>query len=249
MIKNMPIYKRIAEDIRRRIFSNDFKENGLLPTEQELQQTYEASRTTIRSAVGLLEVEGLVSRQQGRGTAIVSRPATQQMNSISSFSEALSEQGLHPTTGLLHIRKIRPSAIAARKLEISEDTSIYVVQRTKLVEGTVVGYLNNRIVADIVPDLERHDDDLRRHGLYEVLESTYHLEFLNAIETISVHMSALLENDIFEVDESIPLFCSERITRLGDGRAFEYVTTHVRAENFTYRVVLNGRRETSLRPP
>lgn len=243
-LKNIPIYQRVLEDLKQRIISDEYRPGDLLPTEQALQKAYSTSRTTIRNAIRILETEGFVSRQQGRGTVLVSRSATQQLNYISSFSETLREKGLRAETGLLSIRKSKPNPLTAKKLEVSEESLVYTIQRTKLVDSKVIGFLNNRILADIVPNLEIYIDYLREHGLYETLESIYELEFLNAIETISVHMSTYSENDIFEVSEPIPLFHNERITRLKDGRLFEYVTTYVRTENFEYRVVLNGRKKT-----
>jgi GntR family transcriptional regulator len=238
----MAIYKRILEDLKQRIVSDEYRLGSLLPTEQKLQEAYSTSRTTIRNAIKILETEGLVSRQQGRGTILISRPTTQRLNNISSFSETLREKGLRAETGLLTVRMGKPNPLAAKRLEVPEDRLIYTIQRTKLVDGKVIGFLNNRILSDIVPDLDTHTEYLREHGLYETLESIYGLELLSAIETISVHMSSHFENDVFEVNEPIPLFHIERITKLKDGRIFEYVTTHVRTEYFEYRVVLNSRK-------
>ena len=45
-----PMYRVIAEQLRQRIESREF-DTGKLPTEQELQERYGASRNTIRDAI------------------------------------------------------------------------------------------------------------------------------------------------------------------------------------------------------
>lgn len=239
--KNLPTYQEIVIDFKEKIHSGYYRVGDLLPTEQELQSEYATSRTTIRNAISVLENEGYVSRQQGRGTMLLSRRPIQNLNYISSFTETLKERGYTAETGLLSIRKTHPSPMVASKLEISMEEYIYSIQRTKLVDGKVIGFLNNRILAEIAPNLEEKVDYLRDHGLYETLEKLYNLHLQSAVENISVHMSSHFENEIFEISDSVPLLKSERITQLEDRRIFEYVTTYVLTENYEYQVYLVGR--------
>jgi GntR family transcriptional regulator len=241
--RSTPAYLRIAEDLKEKITTDQYGVGGLIPPEQKLQEQYSTSRTTIRNAIDVLEKEGLLSRKQGRGTVVVSRYAVQQLKYISCFTDALHEKGIKTETGLINIRRIPANSIAAGKLQIPINSFIYLMQRTKLAEGRVFGFLNTRVVAELVPDLERHADLIREEGFYETLEKIYKLEIHTAVETISVHMSSDFENEIFEIDGSVPLFQNERITKLNNGRIFEYATTYVRTENFEYRVALQGRRK------
>lgn len=241
--KRTPAYLRIAEDLRGKITTNQYEVGALIPPEQKLQEQYSASRTTIRNAIDVLESEGLISRKQGRGTVVVSRYAVQQLKYISCFTDALHEKGIKTETGMINIRKITPNPVIASRLQIPTSSFIYAMQRTKLAEGKVFGFLNTRIVAEIVPDLDKYSDSIRENGFYETLERIYKLEIHSAVETISVHMSSVFENEIFEIDEFVPLFQNERTTKLSNGRIFEYVTTYVRTENFEYRVALQGRKK------
>jgi GntR family transcriptional regulator len=241
--KSNSVYSTIAKDLREKIATNQFEVGALIPTEQRLQEQYSASRTTIRAAIEVLQKEGLLSRKQGRGTVVVSKQAVQQLQHISCFTEALHEKGIRTETGLITIRKVAANPIVAGKLQIPSGTTIYAMQRTKLADGKVFGFLNTRVVADFVPDLDKYAEQIREQGFYETLESVYKLEIQSAVETISVHMSSAFENEVFEMVESVPLFQNERVTMLSSGKIFEYVTTYVRTENFEYRVVLQGRKK------
>jgi GntR family transcriptional regulator len=55
-----PMYRQIAEDLRGRIESGELAGGSQLPTEIELQEQFGTSRNTVRDAVKLLTIRGLV---------------------------------------------------------------------------------------------------------------------------------------------------------------------------------------------
>ncbi|MBK1784543.1 GntR family transcriptional regulator [Prauserella cavernicola] len=63
-------YERVADDLRQRIESREYSPGERIPTEARLTEQYKVSPPTIRQAVGVLEAEGLVERQHGRGTFV-----------------------------------------------------------------------------------------------------------------------------------------------------------------------------------
>lgn len=65
-----PKYKAIADDLRRRISTGEFKD-GTLPGISTLQAHYDAALNTIRGAQDILEGEGLIQRQQGHPTRVI----------------------------------------------------------------------------------------------------------------------------------------------------------------------------------
>lgn len=64
----------IAEELRRRILSGDYRAGERLPAERRLAELFGASRATVRGALRRLEENALVTRRVGSGT-FVSRPA------------------------------------------------------------------------------------------------------------------------------------------------------------------------------
>jgi len=67
---SQPIYQTIAEDLRHRIQSGEFGQGDKLPTEDEISESWEASRNTVRQAIDRLTREGLVAKRQGQGTFV-----------------------------------------------------------------------------------------------------------------------------------------------------------------------------------
>jgi len=70
----------LADDLRERILRGDFPEDTALPPERELVKQTQMSRATVREALRILEVQGLVRIKTGRsGGAYVYRPGHDSM--------------------------------------------------------------------------------------------------------------------------------------------------------------------------
>src|SRR5258705_2732410 len=66
----MPLYYQIYTLLLDRIQSNEFEPASAIPTERELGEEYGVSRITVIKALDMLERDGYVLRQQGRGTFV-----------------------------------------------------------------------------------------------------------------------------------------------------------------------------------
>jgi GntR family transcriptional regulator, arabinose operon transcriptional repressor len=70
MPNKVPRYRQIADELKSQIKESILVPGQTLPTEPELARKYSVTRVTLRKAVDMLVTEGLVKRQQGRGTFV-----------------------------------------------------------------------------------------------------------------------------------------------------------------------------------
>ncbi len=68
-----PMYRQIADDLRRKIEAGELGRGSQLPTEIDLREQYDASRNTIRDAIRWLTTRGLVETRPGHGTYVTER--------------------------------------------------------------------------------------------------------------------------------------------------------------------------------
>lgn len=140
----VPAYRKIAEDIRRRIVSGELPPGSLLPTQQELATTYGVARMTARQAVSSLENEGLVTSQQGRGAIVrsrqtmVYRPQAEYAPRISAemdrFMSALASEGRTPSQ-TIDVAIVSASQIVADRFGIDVGSRVVARQRVRSIDG------------------------------------------------------------------------------------------------------------------
>jgi GntR family transcriptional repressor for pyruvate dehydrogenase complex len=108
IIRRQKIYEAVAEQIERLILRK-LKPGDKLPSERELAEMLQVSRSSIRDAIRSLELLGLVEPRQGAGT-IVCEPVDASMK---PFTEALRHR--KALVGeLLDFRKMLEPGLAAR---------------------------------------------------------------------------------------------------------------------------------------
>lgn len=78
----------IAGELRDAIESGTYAHGQRLPAERDLATHFGASRTTVREALGLLEMEGMVIRKVGSGT-FVNRPTARFTGEIADITSPL----------------------------------------------------------------------------------------------------------------------------------------------------------------
>jgi GntR family transcriptional regulator len=64
------LYRQIADGLQREIENGTLAEGDQLPTEQEISETWKASRSTVRDAIKQLTTRGLVEAHPGQGTFV-----------------------------------------------------------------------------------------------------------------------------------------------------------------------------------
>jgi GntR family transcriptional regulator len=237
----VPLYFKIYRALKEEIESGVYRVGDLLPSEEELEERFGASRTTIRNAMGELEKDGLVLRRRGKGTIVQEPKTAQNLNYISSFTETLREKGIEVGTGSLTVELISAPSKVAVALNLEKGGKVYLVQRTRIANGVPVAFMSNYLLARMVPDLESRKELLRKKGLYELLEKEYGLRLHRAVEKIEAYLSGPLEADLLQVPEKVPLFHTVRVTYLEDGTPLEMVVSVIRADKYEYKVYLEGR--------
>lgn len=66
-----PKWRTIAEDLQQQIDRGDYPPGSQIPTEPDLMEHYDASRNTVREAVGWLTNRGLLEKRGRQGTFVV----------------------------------------------------------------------------------------------------------------------------------------------------------------------------------
>ncbi len=104
------LYEQIVEQIQRRIMDGDLKPGDQLPSERELGKQFGVSRTSIREAIRVLTLMGLVEVNHGRGTFITEQTPNAIRYTIDTMINIARKEG---SGNLIELREILEPEIAA----------------------------------------------------------------------------------------------------------------------------------------
>ena len=177
-----PLYQQLAEDLRRRILREEFKVGRSIPTEAQLSRDYRASRITVRHALDLLEQEGLLYREQGRGSFIRPRAIAVGPRRLTSFSEELRERGRTGSSDLLAVDTL--DDVGEMPLDLNPNEGCVRIERVRRADDQAIAHQITYIPAEFGVDIEA---SLRRDGsLYDYLRTRHALDIDSADETYRV---------------------------------------------------------------
>ncbi len=109
-IKPSRLYEQIVEQIKFQIVEGTLKVGDRLPTERELADKFQVSRTSVREAIKILQQEGLIEVYPGRGTFIVDSVSQSFQRSLDLILSIDQSEGLG---NLIEVRELLEPGIAA----------------------------------------------------------------------------------------------------------------------------------------
>ncbi len=145
-------YHEVGLKIEEKLASGYYKASERLPSERELSEEYETSRSTIREAIIMLELKGLVEVRQGAGI-FFKEPPVEEPSSIPLV-------GSIGPFELLQSRYVLETSIvefAARNIKLSE----------------------LRVLRDII---QRQENNIENSDEFEDLDREFHLCIANATQ-------------------------------------------------------------------
>lgn len=147
---------------------------GKLPAERKLSELFDTTRITLREALGQLEAQGLIYREERRGWFV--SPPRLAYNPLvrSHFHAMVGEQGRVPATEVLSARLLPASAEICGLLELPALSSVIQIRRARRIDGRLVLYVEHYLNPAYFPGI--FDFDLTR-SLTELYASQYDIYY------------------------------------------------------------------------
>ena len=175
MPNEQPLYQQLADNIRSKIASGEYKVGDKIMSERKMAEIYDLNRLTVRKALDVLIQEGSLSAIRGSGTyvkAIV--PANKKVHfgndeSI-SLSTVLRQSGFQSSRKVLSFRRIKTSG--ALKDYFPETEDVYELIRLSSIDKKPYALQICSFPANIFQQPERFD--FAQESLYTYMELQGH---------------------------------------------------------------------------
>ena len=234
----VPKYYQLFSILRSQIEDGELPPLQPIPSERELEEIYNVSRTTIRQAISLLSNQGFVFREHGRGTFVAPPKLQNSLHELTSFTQDMQARGLVPGQKVLELAYIEPSQKVRHQLELNPEVKqVLFLKRLRFADNKPIGIHSAFLPLDPSHPITIQEID-RSGSLYSLLQSKFNLIPSKAYETIEATIADPEEAQLLEVNEGSPLLLFERTVWSQTRQAMEFVRVVYRADRYQYFVHL-----------
>lgn len=226
------LYGVVQARLRQQIKDNEYPPGSKLPSENQLCQDFRVSRPVIRQALKLLEDQGFIFRQHGRGTFVAEPGLQSQLMAVAVGPErdTLRYRNRLRTTVLLNQRE-SASAAVAREMHQGPGLPVVHLRRVRYLDGEPLAVLESFLPESLVPGLDGLD--LTDESLYEVIEQRFGSKVHKLRRSIGV--GALTEELAERLEQPVgtPYLRVSSLAQLVDGTILENSIASYRGDKIT----------------
>lgn len=210
-------YKQVAELLRDAIRRGDYEAGSTLPSQPELAKTYGLNQSSISRAMGMLQAEGLIRTEHGRGSVVLEVPTVKRVRRIdrdyrsnptgSSYAEEVAKSGRSPRTELVEVGEVEPPPDIAEALRLDEADRALIRKRHMYAEDKPVQIATSYIPMDVAGSVEIAMPDTGPSGMYARIAErgfgpvrfTEDIEVRSASESESTFLNIAIGQPVFAV--------------------------------------------------
>ena len=221
-----PKWRQVLDDLEGRLAAGDFAER--FPTDRELVETYDVSRSTVREAVGQLQARGVIERHRGRGSVVTGTELLQPLGTLYSLFQAVESRGMEQINDVVSCGW-QVDERAAEQLGTDPSEPLFQLTRIRHADGAPLALDTVWLPPDLgAPML---DADFRHTALYDVMRERVGVVPDRGQEIIAPVIPDADLRQTLAMDDGEAALRIERMGYLGD-RHVECRLTLVRGSRF-----------------
>ncbi|WP_430788724.1 trehalose operon repressor [Virgibacillus flavescens] len=225
-------YMTIYQDLVKKISDNEWAEQSLLPSENEMTEAYSTSRETIRKALNLLAQDGYIQKIRGKGSVVINMNKFDfPVSGIVSFKELAAKLQVTTRT-VVHELGL---AVAAEKLQqllqLKQSEKVWSVTRTRIIDGEKVILDKDFLNASVVPSIT---EAICEDSIYSYLESDLGLKISFARKEIVVEEPTAEDREYLDLEGFSNIVVIKSLVYLDDASLFQYTESRHRPDKFRF---------------
>ncbi|MGC4018142.1 MAG: GntR family transcriptional regulator [Muricomes sp.] len=236
----IPLYFQLKELILAEIKEGNYRSGDLIPTEKDISDAFQISRTTVRQAITELVQEGWLYRVKSKGT-FVSQPKISQeyIRKIESFNDQMYRMGVVPSTEVLELKKMKATEAGdsvVKALELTEDDSVIFLYRKRMANGEPIVTTKTYLPFIECEFLMSHD--LRTEQLYTILSEKEESRIFRIERTVEAIEAKTEDVNLLEIKRGKPIQYFVSIGYNAYGKPIEYTLSRYRGDRSKFEVTV-----------
>lgn len=237
--KPVPYYAQVKELLRDYIAQNDIAPGDRLPSESQLCDLLDVSRTVVRQALDDMVHEGLLVKEKGRGTFVSQRMSKLReslIQKLTGFYQDMTDQGYKPVTQVLKQEVVSATPKVAARLRVETKSPVIQIERLRFVNDEPIVLVTTYLPYERCPELLYRD--LTNQSLYQLLETEFNLVITSGIRSIEAVLADEREAQLLQIKKGAPLMMLNSVSFLDDGTPIEFFHALHRGDRSRFEVEL-----------
>ena len=216
-----PYYFQLKELLLEAIKTGKLKPAQQIPTEQELCQQFNISRTVVRQAINELVSNGYLVTKKGKGT-FVAKPKIREnlFQNLSSNYQDMLARGIKLITKVMEQEKCEAPPRISEILKLQKNDFVIKIKRLRFIDNEPFTLTTSFIPYRICPLLL--NEDLTNQSLYGLLEDKYRLKLYNGYRSCEAILANKKIAGLLKIQVGSPVMLLHSISYLKDGQPIEY---------------------------
>lgn len=234
MSKQQSLHAYIKEEILHKIHTNEYKIGEKIPTEHELCELFSVSRTTIRTALNQLTMEGYLIRHQGKGTFVAEQKVQQTLtHTTKKYKDQIAVQGKKGKIKLLSLQVIPADKMIERELQVPLQSPVQRIERIRFANGEPTQYEIAYIPWDVAPGITQEHAET---SLYEALTKNFDVTIAYTSEKVEIALADEVIAEHLRCAQHTPYFYIETIAENEKKERIEFSRSYFRGDKTSFMI-------------
>lgn len=234
----VPLYFQLETLILDEIENGSYPPGSMIPTEKELSQMFNISRTTVRQAIMDLVQKERLYRTKSKGT-FVAYPKTSQdfMRTILSYDDDVRAAGKMPSTEVLAFEVVNLPHEVAAEMGLESGSKGILLYRKRMVDKDPLVRVKTYLPYDLCSFLL--DYDFTKESLYNVMSTRKETHVVKLVRTCEARSANSEDTEILGIKRGRPIQYFSSIGYNSAGQIIEYSLARYRGDLSKFRVVIS----------
>ena len=236
---------QVVTRIRKLIIDGKLEPSDRLPNEPELAKRMNVSRSTVRTALQILEREGFLIRRRGIGTFVEKEPLKiNNLNLNWGVTQVIESMGAAPGTIELLVSERPAIKRIAKRLRINEGESLATIERVRTSNDRRVVFSVDHIPLKFLKGINGTDISLNvieeylkeNHSMYTFLSEKLAMDIHHAVAWISPLSADKFVSDKLQIQLGSGILYIEQVDYTASGNPYVLADEYHVANAFIFSV-------------
>jgi GntR family transcriptional regulator len=233
---SQPIRYQVRTAIRDLLAEKNYQPGDQIPTEFELMELLNVSRSSLREGLQLLEQDRIISTRPGSGRYLNLAPTNFQfdISRLQGVTDMMHAYGIQVSTQVISLKEVPANDEIAKNLNINSNLPVVWIERIRLAGNAPVIYSIDILPKQIVPG-ELLIGDFEG-SLLQILEAKWKIFIDHSRATIKA-VTSLKEIPLIVLDDpNMPWILMEQINYDSAGMPVIYSKDYHRGDSIAFYI-------------